>query len=162
EVISGRAAAWGPAAEERGITLRTRARGPAVALLCDGHLEQVLDNLVANALDALADGGTVTLGLAVTGRLARVPVTDDGQGMTEQQQRTAFRRFGTASAPGTSGATGGTGLGLAIVDRLVVANGGAATLSDTPGGGLTVTLELPLADPQRHPRRPALADPADL
>ena len=66
--------------------------------------------------------------------------------MSAQQQRAAFRRF-------ASGTAGGTGLGLAIVDRLAVANRGSASLSDTPGGGLTVTIEFPLAGPAvRYPQ----------
>lgn len=77
--------------------------------------------------------------------------------MTAARQRVAFRRFASSNG-------GGSGLGLAIVDRLTVSNGGRAALSDTPGGGLTVSIELPLArrDPvarrrsapagQNHPR----------
>jgi signal transduction histidine kinase len=72
--------------------------------------------------------------------------------MTEKQRRLAFRRFATSN--------GGTGLGLAIVDRLTVASGGTAALSDTPGGGLTVTIELPLARQERAPRRGPAAERA--
>jgi signal transduction histidine kinase len=50
-------------------------------------------------------------------------------------------------------------LGLAIVDRLATANGGSAALSDTPGGGLTVTIELPLEAPRRPLRRPGALSP---
>jgi signal transduction histidine kinase len=90
--------------------------------------------------------------------MARVTVADDGQGMSAEQQRAAFRRF-------ASGRAGGTGLGLAIVDRLATANGGSAATSDTPGGGLTVTIELPLETPHRHSRRTATisrGNPCDL
>ncbi len=69
---------------------------------------------------------------------ARVVVADDGPGMSAAQQEQAFRRF-------ASTAPGGAGLGLAIVHRLVTSNGGCAVLSDTPGGGLTVTMDLPAA-----------------
>jgi signal transduction histidine kinase len=55
--------------------------------------------------------------------------------MTAEQQQAAFRRFASSTHAGA-------GLGLAIVHRLVTSNGGTAALSDTPGGGLTVTLEL--------------------
>jgi signal transduction histidine kinase len=68
--------------------------------------------------------------------------------MSEPQRKAAFRRFFSASA-------GGSGLGLAIVHRLVTSNGGRAELSDTVGGGLTVTLELPAVQPGRATRRPA-------
>jgi signal transduction histidine kinase len=73
--------------------------------------------------------------------------------MSDEQKRTAFRRFATNSPDGT-------GLGLAIVDRLAVSSGGSAALSDTPGGGLTVTIELPAARPDRGSRRGASASRA--
>jgi signal transduction histidine kinase len=56
--------------------------------------------------------------------------------MSPEDRARAFLRFFT-------GSSSGTGLGLAIVHRLVTSNGGAARLSETPGGGLTVTLEFP-------------------
>jgi signal transduction histidine kinase len=76
-------------------------------------------------------------------------VADDGPGMSRAQQEAAFRRF-------VSNTSGGTGLGLAIVHRLVTSNGGSAELSDTPGGGLRVTIDLPAtsADPAAAPAGP--------
>jgi signal transduction histidine kinase len=144
-VLRDRAAAWGPAAEEHGVTLTVAGTGPVTALAGPGHLEQILDNLLANALDAVPEGGTVQVGAAPArpagdGWVARITVCDDGPGMSAEQQQAAFRRF-------ASGAPGGTGLGLAIVDRLATANGGRAALSDRPGGGLTVTVDLPLPRP---------------
>jgi signal transduction histidine kinase len=141
-VIGDRAAAWAPVAEERGVELTTACPGPVRANLGDGHLEQILDNLLANALDAVPSGGHVTVSAAVTSQGARVTVADDGPGMNQPQQDAAFRRFASTSAPGA-------GLGLAIVHRLVTSNGGSATLSDTPGGGLTVTVDLPGGQPDR-------------
>jgi signal transduction histidine kinase len=141
-VIGDRAAAWGPVAEERGVELTTACPGPVRATLGDGHMEQILDNLLANALDAVPSGGHVTVSAAATGQGARVTVADDGPGMNQPQQDAAFRRFASTSPPGA-------GLGLAIVHRLVTSNGGSATLSDTPGGGLTVTVDLPGGQPDR-------------
>jgi signal transduction histidine kinase len=146
-VVRDRAAAWRAAAEERGITLTTESQARLAALACAGHLEQILDNLLANALDALPDGGTISVTAAERDGQARICVADNGQGMSEQQQRDAFRRF-------ASGTPGGAGLGLAIVNRLALANGGAAGMSDTPGGGLTVTIGLPLVPASRGSRRP--------
>ena len=83
---------------------------------------------------------------------ARVVVSDDGPGMTPRQQEMAFRRF-VSSTPG------GAGLGLAIVHRLVTSNGGSAALSDTPGGGLTVTVTLPAGPPERARRIAEGANP---
>jgi len=157
-VVADRAAAWRPAAEERGVTLTAESPAPVSVRMREGHLEQILDNLLANALDALPPGGSVRVSAESVAGLARITVSDNGAGMTGQQRHAAFRRFAT-------GTPGGTGLGLAIVDRLVVANGGSASLSDTPGGGVTVTIELPRAASQRNFRRPgalAAGSPGDL
>jgi signal transduction histidine kinase len=145
EVIRDRAAAWRPVAEERGVELRPSGNGPVPAMAGEGHLEQILDNLLANALDVVPAGGRVQVSAAADGDGARVVVADDGPGMTSRQQEMAFRRF-VSSTPG------GAGLGLAIVHRLVTSNGGSAGLSDTPGGGLTVTVTLPAVPPDRTRR----------
>jgi signal transduction histidine kinase len=145
-VIRDRTAAWRPAAEERGITLTAVGHGPVRARLGVGHLEQILDNLLANAIEAVPEGGHVTVSAVGAGPGSRVVVADDGPGMSAQQRRAAFRRFASS---------GGTGLGLAIVHRLVTSNGGSVTLSDTRGGGLTVTIELPAVPRERGSRRSA-------
>jgi signal transduction histidine kinase len=151
-VIADRVAAWRPAADERGVTIAVRGTAPVSARLRDGDLEQILDNLLANALDVLDGGRTVTVSAAAAGGRAQITVADNGPGMSAGQQRAAFRRF-------ASGAPRGTGLGLAIVDRLAQASDGTAALSDTPGGGLTVTIDLPAAAPRRGARRPGGALP---
>lgn len=140
EVIRDRVAAWAPVAGERGVTLAVPGQCQLRASLGDGHLEQILDNLLANALDAVPAGGHVRVSALAGGQGVQIVVADDGSGMSQAQRDGAFRRF-------ASNASGGTGLGLAIVHRLVTSNGGSAALSDTVGGGLTVTLDLPLAQP---------------
>jgi signal transduction histidine kinase len=134
-IAQDRVETWRPVATERGVTLTVAATGPVPVRLGQDHLEQILDNLLANALDALDSTGTITVMTRAAGANAQVVVRDDGPGLSDQQRRAAFRRFATSGD--------GAGLGLAIVDRLVTVNGGTATLSDTPGGGLTVTIELP-------------------
>ncbi len=142
EVAKERVVAWHPVADDRGITLEApgvgsaRARASVLAWMGEGHLEQVLDNLIANALDALAAGGHITVSAAVTTAGAQVTVADDGPGMSAEDRERAFLRF-TTSNPN------GTGLGLAIVHRLVTSNGGTARLTETPGGGLTAILDFP-------------------
>ena len=149
-VLRDRVAAWAPVADERGVDLASADSEPPVqASLGDGHLEQILDNLLANALDAVPAGGQVRVSAAPGERGVRIVVADTGPGMDKAQREAAFRRF-------ASNTSGGTGLGLAIVHRLVTSNGGSAALSDTPGGGLTVTLDLPAAQPG-HVRHPAEA-----
>jgi signal transduction histidine kinase len=138
--VAERVAAWQPVADGHGVKLLTQldARGggfPHVALGA-GHLEQILDNLLANAIDAIRDGGTVTVSVASSAAGTTLTVADDGPGMSPEDRSRAFLRF-------VSGSTNGTGLGLAIVHRIVTSNGGTARLAETPGGGLTVVIEFP-------------------
>jgi signal transduction histidine kinase len=134
-VARDRVETWRPVAAERGVTLAVAATEPVPVRLGEDHLEQILDNLLANALDALGSGGAITVTTRAAGSQAQIVVRDDGPGMSPQQRHAAFHRFTTGG--------GGAGLGLAIVDRLVTVNGGTVTLSDTPGGGLTITIGLP-------------------
>ena len=145
EVARERVVAWHPVADDRGITLEAGeggkaagwgTRSPVLAWMGEGHLEQVLDNLIANALDALSAGGHVTVTTTATTAGAQISVADDGPGMSAEERERAFLRF-TTSNPN------GTGLGLAIVHPLVTSNGGTAKLTESPGGGLTAILEFP-------------------
>lgn len=145
-VIRDRCAAWKPAADEKPVDLSAPATEPLTARMREGHLEQILDNLVANAIEAVPSGGTIRIMARPAGDRVRIIVADDGPGMTAQQRQAAFRRFASARP-------GGTGLGLAIVHRLITADGGTAELSDSPGGGLTVVLDVPAIPRERSARR---------
>jgi signal transduction histidine kinase len=142
DAVSERVAAWQPVADGNGIKLLAEAPSspvPRVALGA-GHLEQILDNLLDNAIEAIGCGdGTVRVSVAKSDAGTVLTVADDGPGMTAQERSRAFLRY-------TTGSQNGTGLGLAIVHRLVTANGGTIRLADTPGGGLTVELDLPSPD----------------
>jgi len=137
-VVRERVAAWHPVADDRDIRLTVTPpwAEPVLAWIGEGHLEQVLDNLIANALEALSAGRHVAVTAKVTTAGAQITVADDGPGMDAEDRERAFLRF-TTSNPN------GTGLGLAIVHRLVTSNGGTAWLTETPGGGLTAILEFP-------------------
>ena len=139
--VAERVAAWQPVADAHDVKLMTEHAGedddrPRVSLGV-GHLEQILDNLLDNAIEALRGrGGCVTVTVASSEAGATLTVADDGPGMPEPERSRAFLRFAT-------GRQTGTGLGLAIVHRLVTSNGGSVRLADTQGGGLTVELEFP-------------------
>jgi len=135
-LLADRVEAWQPVAAERDVRLSLETNGQLMALAVPGHLEQVIDNLVDNALTATPGDGHVRLAAHRSGHRTHITVTDDGPGMSQAMKAEAFRRFRTSGPVGT-------GLGLAIVHRLVTAGGGTVELSDTPGGGLTVTLDLP-------------------
>ena len=140
-VVGGRIDAWAPLAAERSINLTARIPEQVVATTTPGHLEQIFDNLIANALDATPPGGSITVTADVGGNQTRIAVADTGPGMPEQQRIAAFQRFGSGRSDT------GTGLGLAIVDRLVKADLGDLDLDQTAGGGLTVNITLPAATP---------------
>ena len=138
-LLADRVEAWKPVAAERDVRLSLETNEQLMALAVPGHLEQVIDNLVDNALTAAPGGGYVRIAAHRSGHRTHITVTDDGPGMSQAMKAEAFRRFRTNGPAGT-------GLGLAIVHRLVTADGGTVELSDTPGGGLTVTLDLPRSD----------------
>jgi signal transduction histidine kinase len=132
---------WTAVAEERGVKLigSSSDGAPVVVRTVPGAIEQILDNVLDNALLVSLQGSTVTVVLDASATSATVTIVDHGPGLSDDDKRDAMRRFwrGDTSRPGT-------GLGLAIVDALATASGGSATLSDTAGGGLTVTVVLPL------------------
>ena len=161
-IVEERVATWAPFAEERGIRLQSAVTGATWVMGDSDRLTQVFDNLVANALDALDDGGAVTLW--ADPRVGETPtveihVTDDGPGMTPHERSRAFDRFWRAD-PRRSGDFGGSGLGLPIVAKLVRADGGSVRLDESPGGGLDAVVTLAavelLPPPAGERRRRAL------
>lgn len=106
------------------------------------RLEQVLTNLVSNAIKYSPDGGEVTLALRTEGGCAVFQVTDQGIGMSAAEKERLFepfRRLG-ASREGIPG----VGLGLFVVKRIIDAHGGEVRVHSTPGAGSTFEVRLPL------------------
>lgn len=141
-VAAERVTAWEPVARERKISLSAAPSGPVTAYLGAGDLEQMLDNIVANALEAAPEGGRVRIETRASNGHATVCVVDNGHGMDQAAKDAALERF---TRPGPHG----NGLGLAIVAQLATANGGRLQLQDTPGGGLTVEIDLPTGPAHR-------------
>jgi signal transduction histidine kinase len=141
-VLAGRHDAWEPVATERGVRLEVDRAAPDVRSV-PGRLEQILDNLISNALDVAPTGTAVTVRARRDGAQVRLEVGDAGPGMTAEQRARAFDRFWRAEPSRRD--RGGFGLGLAIVGRLVAADGGTVELTDAPQGGLAVVLLLPAA-----------------
>lgn len=141
--LSERAAAWQPLATERDV--RIDADGCGLKARCTPDmLSQVLDNLIANALEVAPAGSTLTLRAQTedspSGSIVAVHVLDEGPGMTDEQRERAFDRFWRGTS--ARGELGGTGLGLAIVRKLAESEGGRAELRAAPGGGLDAVLLL--------------------
>lgn len=134
QVIDERCEAWSALAEERGIRIERHSRR-LQAELVPGDLDQILDNLLANAMDAVADGGEVAVSLEAR----ELHVTDDGPGMGAEERERAFDRFWQGH--GTKG--GHSGLGLAIVKQLAGRNGAHVELHRADSGGLDAVVVLP-------------------
>ena len=98
----------------------------------DGALEQIIDNLIDNALDISPSGATLTLRACVNDEHIELHVIDAGPGLSAHDRERAFDRFWR----GQGAAQGGSGLGLAIVRQLAVAAGGEAELRVSEGGGV--------------------------
>jgi two-component system, OmpR family, phosphate regulon sensor histidine kinase PhoR len=107
-------------------------------------LEQILSNLVDNAIKYSAAGAKVTLDAAEEGGRIRLTVRDNGFGIEERHLPRLFERFYRVD-PGRSRALGGTGLGLSIVRHLVEGMGGTVAVESTPGEGSLFTVSLPTA-----------------
>ncbi len=106
------------------------------------QVQQILVNLLLNAVDALPHGGVVQVAMAVpeNGGPVEVSVSDNGQGIAAGVRGRLFQPFVTAKPDGV-------GLGLSICKRLVEAHGGAIRAEDAPGGGTVVRFTLPMTAP---------------
>jgi len=138
-------------AHAEGVELTLRAE-PDLQLRGDGgRIRQVMDNLVANALDHTRAGGRVVLTADAVGDTVRIRVADTGEGIAAADLPSVFERFWRAD-PSRSRSSGGTGLGLSIVRKLVEAHEGRISVSSAVGEGTVFTIELPqsgVASPHR-------------
>jgi signal transduction histidine kinase len=130
-VVRERCAAWLPVADEHGVALRAALNGPVAVRTAHGRLAQVLDNLIANALEVSPEGSAVTLAARSSPPWIELHVTDEGPGLSAEQRERAFDRFWRAGS-----GEGGSGLGLAIVRRLVAVDDGKVELREAPAGGI--------------------------
>ncbi|MBQ0978842.1 MULTISPECIES: HAMP domain-containing sensor histidine kinase [unclassified Micromonospora] len=121
--------------------------GPLVVSADDARLRQVIGNLVTNALTHTPPDAEIRVRLhSEPGGFAVVEVADTGPGLSPEQAERVFERFYRADAARTRRADGntGTGLGLAIVAALVAAHHGSVSVAETPGGGATFRVRIPL------------------
>ncbi len=152
---------------EENILFRVRRAAQPLYVRADRtQLEQVLNNLVVNARDAMPLGGTLTIELdrcsvagteapVEPGTYASVVVSDSGIGMDAETSRRAFEPFFTTKPPGR-----GTGLGLATAYGIVRQSGGGMNLESSPGNGTKARIWLPLASaPAESPGSGAQATP---
>jgi signal transduction histidine kinase len=108
-----------------------------------GRLDQVLGNLMANALRYTPAGGTITLCAEPVDGGVRITVSDTGEGIPAEDLPYLFDRFWRGDRSRSHAGGAGSGLGLAIARQLVQAHGGRIGVESQPGQGTTFTIELP-------------------
>ncbi|RJL11089.1 sensor histidine kinase [Paracoccus siganidrum] len=127
-----------------GVSLRQDTRSGRMVLMNRTELQQVLINLIVNAINAMPEGGEIVISTedAEQGGVpgVRLRVTDTGMGMQDAVLARIFEPFFTTRAAGD-----GTGLGLSICRTLIERSGGAISAESRPGQGTTFTLWLPEA-----------------
>jgi signal transduction histidine kinase len=135
-----------PAAAERQVEIVTELDGQDILVLGDAiRVQQIVGNLVTNAIKFTPPGGRVTLTLERSADEARVVVADTGIGIDPAVLPHIFERFWQAD-PSAQPARQGLGIGLSIVRRLVDLHGGTIEAeSHGPGAGTSMTVTLPLA-----------------
>lgn len=101
-------------------------------------LHRAISNLVLNAIDAMPNGGTLTLRTSRSESAAVIEIADTGTGLTSEECARLFTPYYTSKSHGT-------GLGLAIVQSIVSDHGGRISVRSQPGKGTTFIIELPLA-----------------
>jgi PAS domain S-box-containing protein len=141
-----------PQATSKGLEIAAAECPPELEALADrSKVEQILLNLMSNAVKFTQPGGSVSLQCRADGNRALLSVSDTGSGIPEDQQVKIFEPFVQVGRSLTS-VTEGTGLGLAISRDLAQAMGGDIEVESTPGEGSTFTLWLPREKPAPKPQ----------
>lgn len=142
EVVRERVAMLRIPAERKCIELAVDIQ-PLVAVVDQDRLAQVVDNLLSNAVKFSPPGTKVSIRLKEKDSDLALTVSDQGQGIPEEEQGLLFNSFQRLSIRPTAGESS-TGLGLAIVKKIVESHKGTISVSSTPGSGSSFTVFLPL------------------
>jgi signal transduction histidine kinase len=132
-----------PRAAQRHITIDPSGISPSVAVVDPHRIRQVVDNLLSNAVNYNHDAGVVRAGVTGDGVHAWITVSDDGPGISAEEQPHLFERFFRSDAVRNS-STHGSGLGLGISRDIVRAHQGEIFVQTQAGKGATFTVRLPV------------------
>ncbi len=155
ELCAQVAARHQPRAEAAGVRLEWQAEPGVVATADPDRVEQVLTNLLDNALKFTPEGGRIRVSVRQEAQEAVVVVEDTGRGIPPDDLPHVFERFYRADRSRTR-SSGGSGLGLAIAKHLVEMQGGRISATSTPGHGSVFAFWLPSArEPVPAPSEPS-------
>ncbi|MCU0280794.1 MAG: HAMP domain-containing histidine kinase [Acidimicrobiia bacterium] len=144
--LGGSVEAYRGRAEAAGVSLEADLGEVPPALVDPDRIDQVVGNLVENALRYTPAGGTVRLSLQAEGALARISVVDTGPGIAAADLPHIFERLYVAQRY-RAARPEGSGLGLAIVRELAEAMGGRVEVASVPDQGTTISALVPLRPP---------------
>ncbi len=114
-------------------------------LLDPERIDQILGNLLSNAIRHTPPLGKITLKITCSAEDVRLDIHDSGPGIPEEALPHIFQRFYRADKS-RSRSEGGSGLGLSIARKIAEAHGGTLTIANHPEGGAVITLSLPVTD----------------
>jgi signal transduction histidine kinase len=135
-------AGFSSAAQKKGVSLELNAPPEMPAVMLDAAwIESAVTNLMANALRLTPSGGGVRIRIQDSGSEVTLSVSDDGPGISAEDQKKVFERF--AQGDSSKRVVGGTGIGLALVREAARLHGGDVKLVSELGHGATFTLRLP-------------------
>jgi len=138
-----------PLAEEKQVVLTAQGEGKVEVEGDRVRLKQVVVNLLDNAIKYTPAGGSVTVGLNVSGSQAQLEILDSGPGIAESDLPHVFKRFFRAEKV-RLGTLEGAGLGLSIVQSICSAHGGLVKVENRANGGCRFVVQLPLAAKLSH------------
>jgi light-regulated signal transduction histidine kinase (bacteriophytochrome) len=142
ELLADVVALFAPLAQERGIAL-VKGGAPTVQVLGDrGRIQQVLSNIVGNAVKFTPGPGSVRIDAHAEDAAVRFSVSDTGPGIDPAERARIFNRYERSRDPKRKG---GTGLGLYIAKGIVEAHGGCIGVEGAEGGGSTFSFTIPRA-----------------
>jgi two-component system phosphate regulon sensor histidine kinase PhoR len=141
--------------------LKVVAHGEIPPVLGDAtKFDQIMTNLVSNAIKYSPSGGTVTVSVKSEGDTLTVAVKDEGIGIPEDKLNRVFEKFERVDDRDTRQA-GGTGIGLFLVKHLVERHDGEVWVESEPGHGSTFTFRVPLHSPQAQEDMNRLSETPD-
>lgn len=133
-------------AKEKNITIHTALDDIPDALFDEERIEQVIDNLLSNALKFSPGDSNVYISLSQSGAMAELSIRDEGPGIAEEDLPRIFGEFQRLGPKPTAGEKS-TGLGLSIVQKIVSAHEGTVSVESPTEGGTKFTVLLPLVEP---------------
>ncbi len=144
--------------ETAGLTVEVETSSTLAPVIIDGpRIEQVLLNLIQNAIKFTPAGGSILIRATESGGMVRIDVVDTGVGIPEDELPRLFERFYKSDRARRST---GSGLGLAIAKHIVLTHGGQIRVKSTLGRGSTFTIELPMEPRQRASNGTEVSAPA--